>query len=302
MNKKIYFSVFVVNGKEILYNISMLARLDRLFMFYTVVLEGSISKAAKKLKRTQPSVSIVIANLEETLKCKLLKRGKKGISLTREGRILFDALAESFEDIAAAMSKIDDLTNYRKLVLNFYTEDSISSEFLINILTKIKQEFPKSNIRHQITNSKAIHEAIHEHRIDFAIVTSPITDVNDFDVYPLTSFHQNLVFHQDLNIKSVDEILKYPIACDKNSQQFLLQLLNNYKLKTIIDFQLETKEQVLELVKNKVAVGFMETSNLPSELKIFKINKHPRHICLISNKFVSDVRLQQIINFLTKKD
>ena len=81
--------------------------------FKTIVEEGTISKAAKKLHMAQPPLSMQLKQLEEELSVILLKRGNKQIELTEAGNRFYkrclqildlteitkNELKESFQDV-----------------------------------------------------------------------------------------------------------------------------------------------------------------------------------------------------------
>ena len=54
-------------------------------IFYTVALNGSISKAANELYISQPAVSKSIKKLEDELGGVIFKRTKTGVTLPEEG-------------------------------------------------------------------------------------------------------------------------------------------------------------------------------------------------------------------------
>src|SRR3954453_19788959 len=62
----------------------------RLLTFRTVAHEGSFSRAAERLSRSQPSVSSQIALLETEIGVKLLQRGRSGLRLTHAGELLLE--------------------------------------------------------------------------------------------------------------------------------------------------------------------------------------------------------------------
>ncbi len=64
--------------------------LSQLHVFLTVAKEQSFSRAAQKLYRTQPAVSIVIRKLEESVGQPLLVRGARQVKLTDAGELLRD--------------------------------------------------------------------------------------------------------------------------------------------------------------------------------------------------------------------
>src|ERR1700724_3532478 len=59
-------------------------------VFLTVATQKSFSRAAEKLLRTQPAVSLAIQKLESDLQEKLIDRSGKELLLTDAGRIVHD--------------------------------------------------------------------------------------------------------------------------------------------------------------------------------------------------------------------
>ena len=71
--------------------------------FLTVVREGSISKAAKVLHITQPTLSRQLAQLEDDSGVRLFQRGARQIELTNEGILL----RRRAEEILALVEKTE---------------------------------------------------------------------------------------------------------------------------------------------------------------------------------------------------
>ena len=86
--------------------------------FLTVVREGSISKAAKVLHITQPTLSRQLAQLEEDSGVRLFQRGARQIELTNEWILL----RRRAEEILALVEKTE-----RELALQ---EEHVSRRFL----------------------------------------------------------------------------------------------------------------------------------------------------------------------------
>src|SRR3954447_26152848 len=62
----------------------------RLLTFRVVAHERSFSRAAKRLSRSQPSVSSQIALLETEVGVRLLDRARRGLRLTPAGEVLLE--------------------------------------------------------------------------------------------------------------------------------------------------------------------------------------------------------------------
>jgi DNA-binding transcriptional LysR family regulator len=67
---------------------------ERLRLFHVVCAEGSVSRAAVRLFRTQPAVSMQLATLETEAGARLLSRTGRGVTPTAEGRRLLACTAE----------------------------------------------------------------------------------------------------------------------------------------------------------------------------------------------------------------
>ncbi len=64
--------------------------------FWVTAREGSVTRAAAKLRVTQPTVSEQLRGLEETLGERLLKREGRGFALTDVGRTVLRFVDEIF--------------------------------------------------------------------------------------------------------------------------------------------------------------------------------------------------------------
>ena len=80
-------------------------RLHDLHAFATVVQLGSISKAAVKLGVTQSAISQMIADLEATLRARLLDRSTRGVASTLFGMFFSTAAAPPSTNCAMAWRK-----------------------------------------------------------------------------------------------------------------------------------------------------------------------------------------------------
>ena len=92
----------------------MAVKLDLYRIFCEVAEEESISDAAKSLYISQSAVSQSIRQLEEQLQVRLFSRQPRGVTLTAEGRMLFDYVRNA---IGLIETGEDKLQQTRKLML-----------------------------------------------------------------------------------------------------------------------------------------------------------------------------------------
>ena len=81
-------------------------------IFYEVAKSGNISKAAEQLYISQPAISKTIVRLEDSLEIKLFKRNSRGVSLTDEGKVLFQYIKDAFAHIQEAEETLQKMKDF----------------------------------------------------------------------------------------------------------------------------------------------------------------------------------------------
>src|SRR5437588_11236807 len=87
--------------------------LGELQVFLTVAKEGSFSRAAERLYRTQPAISLAIRKLEDSLGQPLFVRGARPVRLTDAGTLLrdyADRLINLRDEVKEGLSELEALT------------------------------------------------------------------------------------------------------------------------------------------------------------------------------------------------
>lgn len=82
----------------------------KLEAFMAVVENGSLSKAARVMNRTTPPVAKSIKDFESIIGKKLFKREKFGMSLTRDGEVLYNDLKIYINKKKKSLKNISQVT------------------------------------------------------------------------------------------------------------------------------------------------------------------------------------------------
>jgi DNA-binding transcriptional LysR family regulator len=72
----------------------------------TLVQEGSISNAAKKLCISQPALSKQIAHIENEFQIQIIDRSTNPVTLTDDGALYYDAAKKNAENQGAARTRL----------------------------------------------------------------------------------------------------------------------------------------------------------------------------------------------------
>src|SRR5260370_25336016 len=138
--------------------------LSELNVFLTVARERSFSRAAQKLFRTQPAVSITIRKLEDEVGEPLFARGPRSGQLTDAGRLLI-GYAEPILNLRDEIRRaVDDLRSGGRGELSIGVNES-SIHALLPVLSRYRQLFPEVHLAVRRTFSRDIPTELLNYRL-----------------------------------------------------------------------------------------------------------------------------------------
>lgn len=165
---------------------------QKLKTLLAVAEEKSFTKASLKLSLTQPAVSHQIQLLEEEYNVKIINRGKKEITLTREGEVIVN-FAKKFKAMEEQM--IGELHN-----LSIKIKMGITHTAESNAITEIVARFTKLNPNVSIIiitdTTPNLYKMVENYELDFAWVDSKITEAN-INWFPLDTDYLVCVLNND---------------------------------------------------------------------------------------------------------
>ncbi|MEM6941387.1 MAG: LysR family transcriptional regulator [Pseudomonadota bacterium] len=115
---------------------------DKLRIFHAVADAGSLTHAGDRLNLSQSAVSRQIRGLEEQLNTNLFHRHARGLILTEQGELLFDATAAMSKRIDAASARIRDSEEEVFGELRVTTTTGFGTLWLAPRLPKLYEQFP----------------------------------------------------------------------------------------------------------------------------------------------------------------
>jgi len=133
----------------------------------------SITKTAKKMHLSQPSVSIQIKDLEDSLNVRLFDRINRRITLTDAGKTFFEyseRLLHLIDEINGAMNEFGS-GEVGRLVLG--ASNTVGIYVLPKFLGEFKELYPKAEIALNIQNRQEAVEQCVASELDFAFMQDP---------------------------------------------------------------------------------------------------------------------------------
>ena len=119
---------------------------DKLRIFHAVADAGSLTHAGDTLHLSQSAVSRQVRALEESLNTMLFHRHARGLILTEQGELLFDATRSMNKRIEAATARIRDSEEEVFGELRVTTTIGFGSLWLAPRLPKLYEKYPDLNI------------------------------------------------------------------------------------------------------------------------------------------------------------
>ena len=143
--------------------------LHPLRVFLTVPARSSFSRAAEKLLRTQPAISLSIQRLESELGEKLIDRSAKDLLLTDAGKIVLD-YARRFEnlqgDLENALAELRDKSAGR---LTIGANES-STLYLLDHIERYRRKYPQIKVQIRRSLSSKIPAELIDGDLELGII------------------------------------------------------------------------------------------------------------------------------------
>jgi DNA-binding transcriptional LysR family regulator len=119
---------------------------DKLRIFHAVADAGSLTHAGDLLHLSQSAVSRQVRSLEETLNATLFHRHARGLILTEQGELLFDATRAMIKRLDAATARIRDSEDEVFGELRVTTTIGFGTLWLVPRLAKLYEKYPDLKI------------------------------------------------------------------------------------------------------------------------------------------------------------
>ena len=120
---------------------------DKLKTFHAAAETGSLTAAAELLKISQSAVSRQITALEDSLDTPLFHRHARGLTLTEQGRILYNTAHDMAHKVALAQASVIDSRNKPQGILRVSTPISLGSNWLTSVLPEFIDAYPEIDVQ-----------------------------------------------------------------------------------------------------------------------------------------------------------
>jgi DNA-binding transcriptional LysR family regulator len=147
--------------------------LDALKAFVAACEEGSVSRAAQRLFRSQPAVTRQILSLEKELGTVLLDRSSRGVRATPSGNAVFQKAQKLLRDVESLSGSAQD-PNGDSGDLRIASSDTVAQYWLAPLLGTFAKSFPGARLHLDISSSPEIANRVASGLDDVGFVLLPL--------------------------------------------------------------------------------------------------------------------------------
>ncbi|MBM3738761.1 MAG: LysR family transcriptional regulator [Acidobacteria bacterium] len=247
--------------------------LHPLKVFLAVASEKSFSRAAEKMLRTQPAISLAVQRLEAELQEKLIDRSAKDLLLTDAGRIVLE-YARRFENLQQEMSNaLAELRDNSAGRLIIGANES-TSLYLLRHIQAYRRLYPKVKVQVRRSLSSRIPAQLVDGDLELGMLTY---DPGDDRLVSTTIYTDHLAFvvaprHRFASRTSVSisELgMETFIAHNVTSpyREMVLREFQRLKVPLNMDVEMPTVETIRRMVQRNEGVAFLPRMCVEQEIE-----------------------------------
>ena len=249
--------------------------------FRTIAQEGSFSRAAQRLLRTQPAVSLALKRLENELGATLIDRSSKQLSLTDAGRLVLD-YCDRFDgvdrDLRTAIAELRDLESGR---LSIGANES-TALYLIDPIVEFREQHPGVKIELRRSLSSRIPDELLRGSLEMGAVSYDpgddrialreiYTDRLAFVVSPKHRFARK----KRVSIRDLGEEVFIAHNVSGPYRSRVIEAFQEHHVPLKMDIELPTIETIRRFVELDLGVAFLPYMCVRSDIQAKALREVP---------------------------
>jgi DNA-binding transcriptional LysR family regulator len=271
--------------------------LGELQVFLTVAKEGSFSRAAERIYRTQPAVSLAIRKLEDSLGQPLFVRGARPVRLTDAGTLLRE-YAERLLNLRDEVKKgLMDLQGLKLGELSLGVNES-SIHALLPVLSKFRELHPGVQVRVHRMFSRDIPHEIVNYRLDLGAVSFvprdpqlQATEILKDELTLVVPPKHPLAKKREVDIEEVGKESFIAHIVESPFRRKVIELFARHRTPLNMPMEMPTIESIKRFVQMgmgvaivpRMCVGWEVEHGWLKEIKIRQLNI-PRHLYIVGRR------------------
>ena len=237
----------------------MSVKLELYRVFTEVAEAGNITAAAQTLLISQSAVSQSIKQLEAELQTRLFARNSRGVTLTADGRMLYEYVRSAMGLLETGEEKLSQSRDLQMGHLTIGASDTVTSQFLLPYLDRFHRQYPAIHIQIISGRSHKVLGLLQSGKVDIAFASTPQEGAS-LETFPCLATHSIFVagaeYPCDFDpVYTLEEIARFPLILLERKASSRLYL-EKYFLQNGLHLNPEIELGARSLLVDLAAIGF----------------------------------------------
>lgn len=237
----------------------MSVKLELYRVFKEVAEAGNITAAAQTLFISQSAVSQSIKQLEAELQTRLFARNSRGVTLTADGRMLYEYVRSAMGLLETGEEKLSQSRDLQMGHLTIGASDTVTSQFLLPYLDRFHRQYPAIHIQIISGRSHKVLGLLQSGKVDIAFASTPQEGAS-LETFPCLATHSIFVAGAEYpcdfdHVYSLEEIARFPLILLERKASSRLYL-EKYFLQNGLHLHPEIELGARSLLVDLAAIGF----------------------------------------------
>lgn len=208
----------------------MSVKLELYRVFKEVAEAGNITAAAQTLFISQSAVSQSIKQLEAELQTRLFARNSRGVTLTADGRMLYEYVRSAMGLLETGEEKLSQSRDLQMGHLTIGASDTVTSQFLLPYLDRFHRQYPAIHIQIISGRSHKVLGLLQSGKVDIAFASTPQEGAS-LETFPCLATHSIFVAGAEYpcdfdHVYTLEEIARFPLILLERKASSRLYLEN----------------------------------------------------------------------------
>jgi len=242
-------------------------------VFQTVATEKSFSRAAAKLLRTQPAISLAVQRLEQELGEKLIDRSGKELILTDAGRTVLE-YARRFESLQQEMdNSIAELRDNSAGRLSIGANES-TTLYLLRHIERYRELYPKVKVQIRRSLSSKLPDELLDGNMELGVISyDPVNErIKSKIIYTdslafIVSPRHRLAHRKSVSINELGSEIFIAHNVISPYRDLVLQQFQEHKVPLRMEIEMPTIESIRKLVQSDLGVAFLPRMCVEQEIE-----------------------------------
>lgn len=247
---------------------------DALKTFITVVEQRNFTKAAEKLRISQPSVSVHIKNLEAEFQTQLFIRSPKVLKITPSGEILLERAKQMVQIYENTKNDIYEQQNTIKGTLKIAASFTIGEYVLPPLLADLYKKYPNLNFSVTIGNTHEVVKLTQQFQVDIGLIEGN-TDEKDVIVEPFMEDELIIIAPPNHPLKTKKDVVTEDLQSEtwisresgSGTREYLEHFIRSNGLKINDLLTISSNQGVKETVINGLGISILSFFSVKRELE-----------------------------------